>query len=99
MATKSVHVRVDEKLKKRLEHVFGQMGFDLPTAVRIFFQKVDLTGNIPFTIGVNNDIDYYTPQQIAELDRLAADAKKGINVSGPFNSVKDMWKDIMKNES
>ncbi len=98
MATKSVHVRIDEKLKKRLEQLCDDIGIDLPTAVRMFFRKFDRTGTLPFQLGQEHEIDNYTPEQLAEFDRIAEEAEKGIGVSGPFNSVEEMWKDIMSKE-
>lgn len=99
MATKKgIHIRLDVKQKKRLEALFAQMGLDIPTAVRVFFRKVEMTGEIPFSVGTPQIVDNYTPEQLAEFDRLAEEAERGINVSGPFHSVKEMWDHMMKNK-
>jgi len=46
----SVHVRLDESLKKEAELVFENIGLDSPTAIRIFFKKVVATRSIPFAL-------------------------------------------------
>ena len=84
MATKGVHVRIDAKQKKRLEELFERMGLDVPTAVRIFFRKVELTGAIPFSIGAEQDMDNYSPKQLAYFDKLARDAEKTENIAASF---------------
>lgn len=84
MATKGVHIRIDAKQKKRLEELFERMGLDVPTAVRIFFKRVEITGEIPFPVGANQEIDNYSPRQLAYFDKLARDAKQGKNIAASF---------------
>ncbi|MBI1812383.1 type II toxin-antitoxin system RelB/DinJ family antitoxin [Candidatus Peregrinibacteria bacterium] len=93
MATKSIQVRLDHNLKKRVEKVLADIGVDMPTAVRIFFVKVAATGGIPFVL--ESPQDEYTPTQIKKLDRLAAKAMKE-KLAGPFSTVEDMLKDLQK---
>ena len=84
MATKAFHIRIDAKQKQRLEELFEKMGLDVPTAVRMFFRKVEVTRAIPFSIGVDQDIDNYTPKQLAYFDKLAREAKQGKNIARSF---------------
>lgn len=84
MATKGIHIRIDEKRKKQLEDLFEGMGLDVPTAVRIFLRKVEVTGTIPFSIGAEQDMDNYTPKQLAYFDKLAREAKQGKNIARSF---------------
>lgn len=93
MATKSIQVRLDEKLKKRVEKVLAEIGVDVPTAVRMFFIKVAATGEIPFPLRAHKEDDY-TPQQLRALDRLAAEAKKGKGLSRAFTSAKELIEDL-----
>ncbi len=96
MATKGIHIRIDAKQKKQLEDLFESMGLDVPTAVRMFFRKVEVMRTIPFSIGEDHYADNYTPKQLAYFDKLAREAKQGKNVYGPFNSMEEMWDDLMK---
>lgn len=50
MAKKPIQVRIDEKLKKRVEKIFENLGLDTASAVRIFFMKVVQMGGIPFDV-------------------------------------------------
>lgn len=85
MAKKNIQVRLDEKLKRKAEKVFQEIGMDTPTAVRVFFTKVVDVGGIPFLL--NNEEDHYTPEQISAMDRLAAKARLGKNLSPAFASM------------
>ena len=50
MATTSVTVRMDEKLKKQAEILFNDMGLNMTTAITIFAKAVVRQGKIPFKI-------------------------------------------------
>lgn len=84
MATKALHIRIDAKQKKHLEELFAHIGLDIPTAVRIFFRRVQITGEIPFPLSVEYGIDYYTPEQLAKLDKLAEHAWDKKNIARSF---------------
>ena len=93
MKNRSIQIRVNAALKKKLERVLDKMGLDMPTAVRIYFAKIVMTGGIPFSLE-NNEEDRYSPAQMKAIDRAAARAKKGIGVSRSFSSVDDMIEDL-----
>ena len=93
MATKSIQVRLDERLKKRVEKVLADIGVDVPTAVRMFFVKVAATGEIPFSLQAYPE-DRYTPKQLKALDRLAEQAIKGKGVSRVFTSMDELIEDL-----
>lgn len=92
MATKAVHIRIDAKQKKQLEELFAHIGLDIPTAVRIFFRRVQITGEIPFPLSVEHGIDYYTPDQLKKLDKLAEEAWQEKNIAASFQLPKDSKK-------
>lgn len=85
MATKAFHIRVDTQQKKRLEELFGRMGLDVPTAVRMFFRKVEVTERIPFIVGGQEDDDsWYTSADVKRWGKIAEDAKKGKGIAASF---------------
>lgn len=43
-------IRIEEKLKRRSQKIFKQMGFDLSSAVRLFLTQVVRTHGIPFKV-------------------------------------------------
>ncbi len=95
MASKSIQVRLDSKLKKRVEKIFAGLGIDLPTAVRIFFMKVTSVGGIPFDLLYPED--NYSPEQLAKLDRLVEKIDNGKEkLYGPFSNMKNLLEDLHK---
>ena len=56
MATKTemIHARVDPGLKKRVEHVFHELGLTTTEAIRLFFRQVELRQGLPFEVRIPN---------------------------------------------
>jgi len=48
--TTNVQIRIDTKLKNEAEKTLNKLGLDLPTAFRIFLNKINITGGIPFPV-------------------------------------------------
>ena len=48
-----LQVRVDDELKNQVTAIYGELGIDLSTAVRMFFKKTVLVGGIPFETKIN----------------------------------------------
>ncbi len=91
---KSIQVRLDAALKRKVEGVLERMGIDVPTAVRMYFVKIAATGAIPFVVKDMEEKydDRYTPEQLAEISRLAAAAKRGEDLSPPYSTAEDLVK-------
>lgn len=87
--TTNVQIRVDTKLKNDAEKTLGKLGIDLPTAFRIFLNKVNITGGIPFP--VNNDSYFnYAKEQEDEI----LDAYKNSKRSQKFKNSKELIKHL-----
>ena len=95
MTTKSIQVRMDDRLKKRVEKVLAELGIDVPTAVRMFFAQVATTGGIPFSLAGTSE-DRYSERSLRMLDALAASAKRDEDLSVPFSSVDALLEDLRK---
>ena len=52
MAQVMVNFRMDEDLKKRMEHACAEMGLSMTTAFTIFARKVANEQRIPFEVSV-----------------------------------------------
>lgn len=50
MATTTITIRMDEKLKKQAEMLFEDVGLNMTTAITIFLKAVVRQGKIPFEI-------------------------------------------------
>ena len=87
--TTNVQIRIDTKLKKEAEKTLNKIGLDLPTAFRIFLNKINITGGIPFP--VNNDSYFnYTTEQEDEI----LDAYKNSKRSKKFKNSKELIKSL-----
>ena len=46
-----IQVRLDEELKKDADALFADLGFDTPTAIRIFLKRAVKQQGMPFAVG------------------------------------------------
>lgn len=61
-----VQLRVDSKIKKKVANIFADLGLDLSTGVKIYFQQVLRHGGIPFSLLTDNG---FTPEEEEEIMR------------------------------
>ncbi|MBI4129343.1 type II toxin-antitoxin system RelB/DinJ family antitoxin [Candidatus Peregrinibacteria bacterium] len=90
---KGIQVRIDANMSERAERVFRAIGLDTPTAIRMFFAKVAVTGGIPFPVQ-DDSYTTYTPQQMREIEKAYKESFEQRNVRGPFVSAKAMLEDM-----
>lgn len=86
----TIQIRVDEKTKAKARRVFKKMGLDVSSGVKLYLARVAQDERIPFVIRTENG---YTPEEeqrmIQEVEYLKKHGKR-------YNSVAEMWRDIMK---
>lgn len=85
--TTNVQIRIDTALKNKAEKTLNKLGLDLPTAFRVFLNKVNLVGGIPFSV---TDDDYFIYSNKEEEEIL--DAYKNSPRSKKFNNSKELIK-------
>lgn len=81
MATTSITIRMDEKLKKQAERLFDEMGMNMTTAFTIFTKTAVRQGKIPFEIAVD---PFYSE---TNMSRLAAAAKRMDEKGGTYHDI------------
>ncbi len=86
----TIQIRIDEKTKAKARKVFGKMGLDVSSGIKLYLSRVAQDETIPFVVRTENG---YTPEQERQLIRETEYAEKH---GKRYTSVKDMWKDIMK---
>lgn len=89
-----VQLRVDAKTKKQVASIFANLGLDLSTGVKIYFQQVLKYKGIPFPLLTANG---FTPAQERKILRESAQTRK-LYESGKrreHTSVGSMLKEIM----
>ncbi|MGA3327663.1 MAG: type II toxin-antitoxin system RelB/DinJ family antitoxin [Terriglobia bacterium] len=82
MATTMVHIRVDEKVKKRAAKTLSSMGMSVSDAVRILLVRVAAEKALPFQVKVPNRTTVKAMQ--------AADQRQGKR----FKSARALFKDL-----
>lgn len=51
-----IQIRIDKELKDQAAKVFGKIGIDIPTAVRMFFKATVREQRLPFSTRLANDV-------------------------------------------
>lgn len=51
--TATVQVRVDADIKRAADALFAELGFDTPTAIRMFLSKAVQLNGLPFDVSKN----------------------------------------------
>ena len=74
MATTSITIRMDEKLKKQAETLFEDMGLNMTTAFTIFAKKVSREKRIPFDVSID---PFYSESNMRYLEDIACDIAQG----------------------
>ena len=64
MAQVLVNIRMDETLKKNMEHTCQELGMNLTTAFTIFAKKMSREKRIPFDVSID---PFYSPENLAAL--------------------------------
>ena len=74
MAQVLVNFRMDEDLKKRMEHACAEMGLSMTTAFTIFARKVANEQRIPFEVSVDH---FYSQSNMEYLKKVITDIEEG----------------------
>jgi len=71
--TSLIQVRVDEIFKKEVDGLFAELGFDTPTAIRIFLKQAVKWRGLPFEVNAEVKVpSKVVEKRLAELDELNA---------------------------
>jgi len=80
--TTLVQVRVDEKLKSKMDRLFSDLGMDTSTAVRVFFKQAEMVGGMPFDVRRRFSYGPMSREQLdVELQKGLDDLNAGRTVS------------------
>ena len=82
MAKVSTNITIDAEVKKQAQKLFSDLGMDLSTAINIYLKKALQYKGIPF------DVCIETPN--AETVAVLAEAERGENLHGPFDSIEEL---------
>jgi DNA-damage-inducible protein J len=88
MAT-TIQVRVDNDMKAAAESLFGSLGLDISTAVRMFLSASIAYRGLPFEVRQYN----------AETVQALEDTMTGHNLYGPFDTVDEMMANLVAEDT
>lgn len=77
----TIQVRIDPKTKKEANKILNKIGLDMSSAIKVYLSQIVISQGIPFSLLTENGL---TIQQEREILKASEEAKRGINVSGPF---------------
>lgn len=77
MATTSITIRMDEKLKKQVEILFEDMGLNMTTAITMFAKAVVHQNKIPFEVTAD---PFYSESNIRILEQRIANIESGRSI-------------------
>jgi antitoxin component of RelBE/YafQ-DinJ toxin-antitoxin module len=90
--TSTIHVPVDPTIRKKFTAKAKQLGFDSAQAYLRVIIKAAVDGR-----RINLDVDEWgepSDAAAARLNKAAEEAKKGVNLAGPFKTVDEFMKDL-----
>ncbi len=92
MNTTTLHIPIDKTVRDKLEAKAKRLGFDSAQAYIRVWAKAEAENRI---LSFDDD-DWGEPSTAAvkRLNKVAKDAKQGIDVSGPYHNVEDFMKDL-----
>ncbi len=86
----TINVRIDAKTKHKTQKILREMGLDLSSAIKIFFNKIIITKSIPFEIRTVNG---FTPEFEEELLQASREALKH---GKSYTTAEELHADILK---
>lgn len=90
-APAKLQIRIDRRLKETAEEIFKEIGLDATTAVRLFYAKVAQTRSIPFRLKAEPE---FSPEAEARILAAWEESKDPANLSGPYENLPEMFKDL-----
>lgn len=69
-----INFRIEEDVKNNAESALKEMGLTMSAAITMFLVKVGRERRIPFEINAD---PFYSPENIAELERRIASVRNG----------------------
>ena len=80
-----LQVRIDDELKNQATIVYGELGMDLSTAVRMFLKKSVSIGGIPFDTTISDS----TLKAILAIDRMRTISEENGNSNMTLDEINE----------
>ena len=88
----SLHVRIDEKMKKKVQKILDDLGLDMSTAINMYFHQIALQDRIPFAIEKTRAVPAHIMREWEkEVQEALASGKS-------YATAKEMMDDILSED-
>ena len=84
----TLHVRLDDKRKKKAQKILSELGMDLSQAVRLFIHQICITEGVPLQILTENGFSVEEEEMLLH-DASAMRAGKGVQ---RYKNVDDLFR-------
>lgn len=85
MSSANINIRTDAETKAKAQELFASLGMDMSTAINLFLRQALEFDGIPFVIQRRYN---------EETEQAIRNAKLGIELSRPYNSVQELREDL-----
>ncbi len=90
MTQANINIRIDKNLKEQFDNLCEELGVTMSSLINIFIKRAVREQGLPFALSIR---DYNK-----ETQKAIEDAEKGIGLHGPFDTVEEMMKSILKDD-
>lgn len=88
----SLHVRIDEKTKKKVQKILEALGLDMSTAINMYFHQIALHDRIPFAIEKTRAV----PAHI--MEEWERETQEALASGKSYANAKEMHEDILSED-
>ena len=86
MTAVTTSIKIDPEIKAESQALFERLGLSFSTAINLFLRQAIREQAIPFRVG--------EPTYNEETLRVIREARAGINLRGPYDSVEELVADL-----
>ena len=76
MSSSLVQVRMDTELRDSANAIFDELGIDMSTAIKMYLKKCVAEGGIPFSLKIQKNRKFKSPEGMSALRELQREAKE-----------------------
>ena len=90
MKTTAIYIKTDQEVKERAQKMAEELGLSLSAVLTASLKQFIRTGEVQFSIAPK-----MTPYLEDRIEKVRRDYKLGKNISGPFENVDELMKDLL----
>lgn len=87
-----IQLRIDDKLKSKVQKILKKMGLSLSDAIRVYLQQIMIKKGIPFTVITENGMTLERELEILRREKEALAGKNVTKAMAPEEAVRYLHK-------